>query len=307
VRLEVQVPYHVVGHLQGDLGDFLRKCGQHQEVADDVDQPRDTPAVVVDEIQRARRKPQGLGVAGYCQPVHDIVAHLLAGQGLQVTVDADPLAQLHKLGQRQGVAQLRLSHQDDLQQFRVRALQVGEQADLLEQIGRQVLRLVDDQYGVLPEGVLLQKKVVELADQGYLVLARGLKPEVLVDHGQKLVRGDPGVEDLRERDPLVAFAEQVADQGGLAGADIAGKQDETGPFADTVVEVGQRLFVGPAQIDEIRVRDQFERLLYQVEKYLVHKKLQMAGATGGQAWRRRAERQVRTGAPQVAGTALFRE
>ena len=51
--------------------------------------------------------------------------------------------------------------EDDLQQLALAGLQIGQQAQLLQHVGRQVLRLVDDEHVVAPGGMLLQQEGVE--------------------------------------------------------------------------------------------------------------------------------------------------
>ena len=73
------------------------------------------------------------------------------GQRVEVVARDHALRQLLELGPREHRAQLGLADQDDLQQLALVGLQVGQQAQLLEHVGRQVLRLVDDQHVVLAD------------------------------------------------------------------------------------------------------------------------------------------------------------
>src|SRR5499425_166037 len=57
--------------------------------------------------------------------------------------------------------ELGLAHQQDLQELGGRRLEVGEQAHLLHRLGRQILRLIDDEHGVLAGALALDEEVVE--------------------------------------------------------------------------------------------------------------------------------------------------
>ena len=76
------------------------------------------------------------------------------------------LGELLELGPLEHRAQLGLADQDDLQQLALVGLEVGQQAQLLEHLGRELLRLVDDEHVVLADGVGLQQEVVERVDVG---------------------------------------------------------------------------------------------------------------------------------------------
>ena len=76
------------------------------------------------------------------------------------------LRQLLEVGPLEHRAQLGLADEDDLQQLPLVGLEVGEQAQLLEHVDRQHLRLVDDEDVVLADGVGLEQEVVERVDVG---------------------------------------------------------------------------------------------------------------------------------------------
>ena len=74
-------------------------------------------------------------------------------QRFQMMVDPDPLDELAEPWLPQGLAQLGLADQDELQQRLGLAVEVREHPQLLERFRVQVLRLVDDEHGALPVGV----------------------------------------------------------------------------------------------------------------------------------------------------------
>ena len=100
-------------------------------------------------------------------------AGLLLGQRIEVISRDHALRQLLEFRAREHAAQLGLADQHDLQQLALAGLQVGQQAQLLQHVGRQVLRLVDDQHVVLADRVGAQQVLVEPVD---VILERGRVP-----------------------------------------------------------------------------------------------------------------------------------
>ena len=103
----------------------------------------------------------------------------------------DALSQLAQLGAVQHLAQFRLADQDDLQQFLCGRLQIGEQADLLEDLGGKVLRLIDDDDDAPAFGVRRQQPAIQgvhhLLDA---VAVRLVEPEAeLLADGEQELRG----------------------------------------------------------------------------------------------------------------------
>ena len=74
----------------------------------------------------------------------DVLDDVGEGERRQLAAYRDPLLDLPHLRQAQVVAQLRLPDQHHLQQL-LALFELGENANLLDDTERQVLRLVDDQ------------------------------------------------------------------------------------------------------------------------------------------------------------------
>ena len=91
----------------------------------------------------------------------DVVLGFLGRERVQMEARDHALRELLEFGALEHRAQLGLADEDDLQQLPLVGLEVGQQAQLLEHVGREHLRLVDDQDVVLADGVRLQKEVVE--------------------------------------------------------------------------------------------------------------------------------------------------
>ena len=180
-------------------------------------------------------------------------------------------------------AQFGLADQHDLQQLALVGFQVGQQAQLLQHIGRQVLRLVDDEHAALAGGVTLEQKGVERVD---VVLDRGRvrggsrrDVELLADRLQQLGDGELGVEDVGHMAAGRNLLQEAAADGGLAGADVAGEQHKAAAGTACVMaraghaiqQVRQRLPVALAHEQVARVGRDRKRVLRQAEMLRVHR------------------------------------
>ena len=145
MAVEIEIADDVVDHRLVDIPHLFGVGRQQDEIADDVDQTGDAAAVHEDKIEGLGFEAQRLAVPRHLQAVQDVLLDFLAVQGLQVALDADALPQLAQFRLGQQGAQLRLPHQDDLQQLGVARFQVGEHPDLFQGFQGEVLRLVDDQ------------------------------------------------------------------------------------------------------------------------------------------------------------------
>ena len=84
---------------------------------------------------------------GDIQTMPHIGADLVGIERPQVATGGDPLRELAHLLPVEDLQQLRLAEQHDLQQLVAIRLEVGQQAQLFEDIDGEILRLVDDQHG----------------------------------------------------------------------------------------------------------------------------------------------------------------
>ena len=69
---------------------------------------------------------------------------------------------------------------------------------------------------------------------------------------------------------LVQPLEQRMEQGGLAGSDLTGQEDEALALLDPVEELGERLLVRGRQVEKAGVGRRIERRLPQTEEGEVH-------------------------------------
>ncbi len=213
--------------------------------------------------------------AGDRQAVADVALGLGRGQRAQVVARDHALRELLELGPPEQVAQLGLADQDDLQQLALVGLEVGQQAQLLQHLGRQHLRLVDDQHVVLADRVRLEQELVQRVEvvlDGRLAAQRlrCRNAELLADRLQQLDHRELGVEDVRDVGAARDLLEEAAAHGGLAGADLAAEQHEAAAAVHAVQQVRERLAVALAHEQVARVRGDREGLVLQAEEGRVH-------------------------------------
>ena len=91
------------------------------------------------------------------------------------------------------------------------------------------------------------------------------------DQAQQIEILDVGRHDLGGDHTLILdLAEQIVNQHGLAGANIAGYDNETLFLLQTVTHIGQRTLVTLAAIEKSRIGIELERLAGQFEVGFVH-------------------------------------
>jgi hypothetical protein len=182
-------------------------------------------------------------------------------QRSQVEAQADALRQLDQTRRVQLLVELGLTRQDDPQHLLLGGLDAGQQADLLQHLVRQVLRLVDDQQHSAAVRVLLHQEFVERRQQFRLLHAERLEAELHQHALQEFDRRDLRLVDLRDHHVLLELLEEGLDQRGLARADLAGDHHEAvrEPDRRLHVRLGARMVL--RQIQERGIRRQPERQL----------------------------------------------
>ncbi len=187
-----------------------------------------------------------------------------------MAAQGNALVQLAKRVGLQQLSQLRLAHQNNLKQFAGGGFHIGEQPQLLQHIGAQVLGFVHEQDHALALGFFLQEKGIEAIDEGfYRFCVRG-DAEFVVDGFEQLKGVELGVEDVGRCGILVQAFQEHATKGRLAGTHFAGDLNESLAIAHGIVQVGQHLFMNPGQVKVLRVGYQFERSLLKAKKTIVH-------------------------------------
>ena len=158
-----------------------------------------------------------------------------APERAQVIARGNALGELSQVGTRQRGPQLGLPHEDDFEELLPRGLQVGQQPDLLEDIGRQRLGLVDDEDRAPRPGEGSQQVPVKPVDKVFQRGTGGMgDAELVADSRDELGRRQLGIENKRDIHRVGETLEQGAHQRRLARADLAREQDESPRLVDTV-------------------------------------------------------------------------
>src|SRR5260221_5158891 len=101
-------------------------------VADGVHQPRNSLAIIINPPESGLGKVRSTFRAGNLKPMLDVTADFISAERRQVIADGYSLAQLLEAGIVQAIAQLRLAHQDNLQELAIVGFEIRQQAHLLE-------------------------------------------------------------------------------------------------------------------------------------------------------------------------------
>jgi hypothetical protein len=213
----------------------------------------------------------GLAVAaGHGQAVADVVLRLLAAQRGQVVARGHALGELAQLVPAQHLLQLRLAHEHDLDELLGVRLQVRDEADLLQHLRREVLRLVDEEDDVAALRARLEQEPVERVHVVLQGRTRGRDVQVFEDGAQQLGRGQGGVEHERGGGARIEARQEVARERGLARADLARDEDEPALLLAPELEVREGLGVTLGEVQVLGVGGQVERLLREAVEGLVH-------------------------------------
>jgi hypothetical protein len=248
----LELDHHLFRQVAIDLQPFGAVAEEQDGVGDHVDDARHAAAAPVHQVGHLGRELERRPGGRPAQPVVDVRGGLVGVEGAEVIAHGDALAQLLELRPRERVAQVGLADEHHLQQLRLLGLEVREHAEFLEGPEAEVLRLVDDEQhepAVLP---FADEELGELAQHRRLA-GLGLEAEVEQDGLDELARVEHRVHDARERRLAVESAQQRLQQRGLAGADLAGDDDEARVSLDAVAQVAQRLPVHAARVQVVGV------------------------------------------------------
>ena len=192
------------------------------------------------------------------------------GQLRQVITHRDALPQLTQPRMVQPVAQFRLSHEDDLQQFAVLGFEIGQQTDVFELVVVEILRLVDDQYGIAARGRLFYQKLVQHRPRLQHTQSRHGDAEFDGDGLHQQVGAGWRIEDEGAGPGITQGREHRPADRRFARADFAGQLHETLPLADAVEQMVEGLAVFRAEKKEPRIRRKIERRFLQAVIFQIH-------------------------------------
>src|SRR5262249_53134840 len=246
--------------------------GEQCAVAQQVDQPGNAARAMVDLAQRALGEDRAV-LPRDVQAVAHVLAALLGVHRAEMAPDADPLPQLAQVLGGELLLQLGLTEQHDLQQLRSLGLEVREQPQLLERLGREILRLVDDQQHAAPLAARLDEEGIEYVGELGTRFAERRQPELAVDRLEQLERRQRRIEQERHFGLRAEPPQQGAAQRRLPGADLPGDRHEPFALLDPVDEVPEHLAVRSGQVEEARIRAEREGLLVEAVVGGVHPEL----------------------------------
>ena len=201
----------------------------------------------------------------------DVAPRFIDVQRTDVTGRGNALAELLHFRTLQDFPEFRLAHQEALQQRLVSELEIGQHAKLFDGLGREVLRLVDDQQATLSLTGLTQQKGFERDQQFCLRNVFDMKAKRRPHHAQCVFGAKLGGDELPDHDVAAMQAiDQRAQNRRLASADLAGDDDETFVARHTVFEIGLGAAVLLASEIKAGVGIELERFARQSIERFVH-------------------------------------
>ena len=238
-------------------------------VADLVDEPRDAARREVHALGRGGGEDLA-GGARDLQAVVDVGGDRGGGHARQVILGGDPLGELGQARLGDQVAELGLADEHELEELVLVGVDVREHPQFLERLDREVLGLVEDQHRPPAAGVLLDEEILELGEELDVGRVAGRRhAERHQNPVQQFAAVALGVRDQPDGEVLGERAQQMAEERGLARADLAGDDGDRGMGQHAVFEhgVGPGVALGP--VEEIGIGKERERPLGQPEMVVV--------------------------------------
>ena len=134
---------------------------------------------------------------------------------------------------------------------------------------------------------------MERVHEALLRVSLGRHVQVVEDRAEELVGGERGVEDERGVGVGPELREEVAGERRLAGAHLAGDQDEAAALAPAELEVGEGLGVPVGEVEVLRVGSEVEGLLAEAVPGLVHGRGTRSASAAGRVYHPPREAAVR--------------
>ena len=187
-------------------------------------------ACMADSV-KVGRSPDALIALRHTQTAIDISGHFAELQRRQPMTSRYPLLHLTEFGPRQQLIQFRLPDQHDLQRLMI-GVDVGEETNLLENVGAQVLRFVEDQNRLRLqrhqriEKLLKHLEQAEVAGLDDVFRIVGEEAEAVESLAEEIVAGLwRGTDDGHDGPRTAPLADHPA-QRGLAGPNRPGHHDD---------------------------------------------------------------------------------
>ena len=209
--------------------------------------------------------------ADMLQPVLDVASRLLDVERTEVVRGDHPLAQLQHLRALHHLPELRLADQEALQQRVVSSWKFDSMRSSSTARGVRFCASSTTSSARLPCVATWHRNASSAEQQVGLVDVLRLQAERRGDEAQHVLGVELRADELR-RDDLarVELVEQAAHDRRLAGADLAGDDDEAFVLVQPVLEVCDGAPVLPAAEVERRIGIELERLAGQAVEGFVH-------------------------------------
>src|SRR5574337_376861 len=139
-------------------------------------------------------------LAGDLESMNDIGSRVVLRERQQVIARGDPLGQLSELFLVEQSDQLRLADEDDLQKLPGWSFEICQQPDLLQNIGSEVLRLINDEHRATPLRMRIEQVSIERVDEELPAgRAGGIRDaEFVAQRGEQLDIREPRIEEDRK-------------------------------------------------------------------------------------------------------------
>ena len=144
---------------------------------------------------------------------------------------------------------------------------------MLEYLDRQRLRFVHHHHRPTARLALREQVAVQIVDQRLAAGGRRRQSELQVDGLEQLDRRQRRVDDVGDARFRRQLGEEVAQNGGFAGADVSRDAHEAARLRQTEPEMGQRIGMLARQEEKPGVRREPEGRIRQPEEPLVHRRL----------------------------------
>jgi len=220
-----------VDHFRGNHRSAPRVSGEQSVFANRIDQARKTVGVPENRARGWLGKKGNFGrYSTNLQTPLDVSPRLFQVERLKVAAQCDALLDLPEFERVQHFVQLRLTGKHDLQQLLLRGFQIRQEANLLQQFGRQMMRFVHHQqrgqFTLMP----LHQERTQGKNKFIFGFARHRQPEIAGNVADKFQCRQARIEHIGKGDSGAPQKFQNAPhQHGLARADFAGQNDK--PFA----------------------------------------------------------------------------
>ncbi len=241
---------------------FLDGSVQQEATRERVDQSGDAPGGGMEQPYGLAAKTGSPFPTGAGQPVLQIGPRFSQAQRLHAAGGQDALAKLlHPWLADQGAKRV-LTDQEHLQEGTGDLLQIRDHPQLFDRVIGQVLRLVDDDEGVVTGLHLPQEHRSKIQQDGRLARVAGLDPKSVRHQPEKILRAHLGAPDMglcHLGGPRVR--EQIRDQQGLPGTGLSRHHDKAFALVKHVLHVGLRLREVGMPIAKLRIRTEAKRIL----------------------------------------------